>query len=367
MRKLIALAGILVFLGVVGYRVYKAIESKKMEEKEREVVEVRVKTAEVKLGTVEDKISLTGNIEPQHEVTVYSKVSGEVEKIAVDVGEKVKKGELIAEIEKEKLILQVERLDASLEAAEINVKNLSKDYERIKSLFEKDAVSQQKMDNIDTAYRSTQARVKELRASLDLAKIHLADSRIYAPINGTIARKFIDEGEMIIDASMTKNAPLVTIVYMDTIKVMVNVTERDIADIEIGQEARVKVDAYPDKVFTGKVSNISPVLDLLSRTAPIEIGIINPDYLLKPGMFARVEIITEECKNVLIVPIKAILYREGKETLFVVEGNIAKLREVETGVENGGMVEITSGLKEKEKVIIEGAYGLKNGDRVQIE
>ncbi len=368
MRKLIILIVVLVLLGGVGYRVYKAIESKKMgEEKAGEVMEVQVRAAEVGLGTVEDKLSLTGDIEPQHEVTVYSKVSGKVERIAVDIGDKVKKGELIAEIEKEKLILQVERLEASLEAAEINVKKLRKDYERIKSLFEKDAVSRQKMDNTDTAYRSAQAQAKELKAALGLARLHLADSKIYAPIKGTIARKFIDEGEMIIDASMTKNAPLVTIVDMDTIKVMVNVNERDIVGIKIGQEAKVKVDAYPNKVFIGKVSNISPVLDLLSRTAPIEIEIINPEHLLKPGMFARVEIVIEKHENVLIVPIKAVIYQDGKKRLFIMEQGIARLREVKTGVENGGMVEIASGLKEREKVIIEGAYGLKNGDRVRIK
>ena len=368
MRKLIILIVILFLLVGVGYRVYETVKSKRMiEQKVEGPVEVTVKVWEASPGTVEDKILLTGDIEAQCQVTVYSKVSGKVERLVIDIGDKVERGDLIAEIEKKKLILQVERLEASLEAAEINLKKLHKDYKRTKSLFEKKVVSQQKMDNIDSAYMSAKAQVKELKASLDLAEMQLADSKIYAPISGIIARRFIDEGEMIIDATMTKNAPVVTIVDMDVIKVKVNVTERDISRVKIGQEARVKVDSYPGRILRGKVSNISPVLDPLSRTAAMEIEIGNPDYLLKPGMFARVEVITERRKNVLIVPIEAVISREGREFLFVVEENIAKLREVTTGLKNGEMMEIISGLGEKEKVVIEGAYGLKNGTRVQVK
>ena len=368
MRKAIILVVILAFLVGVGYRVYKAVASRRETVGEvEELAGARVRVGEAKRGTVEDNISLTGDIEPQFRVTVYSKVSGEIERLAVDVGDKVKKGDLLAQVEKKKLILQVERLEASEEGAKINLEKLGRDYERIKSLFEKNVVSQQKMDDIETGYRSAEAQAKELKAVSDLAGIQLADSQIYAPIKGTIAKKFIDEGEMIIDASMTKSAPLFTIVDMGTVKVVVNVTARDIARVRIGQEARVKVDAYPDKVLIGKVTNISPVLSPLTRTAPVEIEITNPDHLVKPGMFARVKIITEKREKVLVVPIEAIIYQGGKETLFVVEGNIATLREVKTGLNDGEVVEIASGLKDREKVIIEGGYGLKDGARVRIK
>lgn len=368
MRKAIIWVVILALLGVVGYRVYKSIESKRMTVREaQEVVEIRVRAEEAKRETVEENISFTGDIEAQFRVTVYSKVGGEIEKLAVDIGDDVRKGDLIAQVEKKKLVLQVERLDASLEGAKINLEKFRKDYERIKSLFEKNAVSQQKMDNTGAAYKSAQAQVKELEASLALAEIQLAGSRICAPIKGTVAKKFIDEGEMIVDASMTKNAPLVTIVDMDIVKVVVSVTGRDIVRVKIGQEARVRVDTYPNRIFVGKVSNISPVLSPLSRTAPVEIEIANSPHLLKPGMFARVKIITGRHENVLVLPIEAIIYQGVKENLFVVEENIARLREVKTGFNDGEMVEILSGLRETEKVIVEGSYGLKNGARVRIK
>ena len=365
MRKAIICVVILALLGLAAYRVHNAIKLKKMEkEKTGESAEVLVTVSAAVTGTVESKISLTGDIEPQYQVVVYSRVSGEVEKLAVDVGDSVEKGGIIAQIEKEKLVLQVERLDASLESAEINLKKLCRDYERMKSLFEKNAISQQKMDNIDTVYKSAQAQVKELKAALALAGIQLKDSTITAPIKGIVARKFVEEGDIVTATSQMKGTPLAAIVDMDIIKVVVNVTEGDMSAVRVGQEARVKVDACPDKVFIGRVSNISPVFDSLSRTAPVEIKIANPEHLLRPGMFARVEIITGVHENVLIVPISAIVYNEDKETLFILKGNTAGLREVKTDLSDGEIVEIVSGLSEGEKVIIDGSYGLKDGDRV---
>ncbi len=368
MKRAVILIVILVLLGGVAYRVYRTLEFKKITDGESaEVREVDVRVSEVGQGTLEGKISLTGDIEPRSRVTVYSKVSGEVKKLAVDVGDRVKKGALIARIEKEKLVLQAERLEASLEAAEVNLDKLRKDFERIKSLFEKNAVSRQRMDDIDTACKSARAQAKELNAALALARIQVADSEIYAPIGGMIAKKFIDEGDIVTATSQMKGTPLVVVVDMDTVKVVVNAAEKDIASVKMGLDANVRVDAYPDEVFAGRVSNVSPVLSPLTRTAPVEIEIDNMDHLLKPGMFARVKLITKVHENVLIVSLKAIIYRDGETNVFVVEKDAAVLREVTTGLENGGMVEITSGLRKGEKIVTEGAYGLKDGDRVRMK
>jgi membrane fusion protein (multidrug efflux system) len=368
MRRAVILIVVFVLLGGVAYRVYRTIEFKEITDGENaEAREVDVRVSEVKQGTLERKIFLTGDVEPRSLVTVYSKVSGEVEKLAVDVGDKVKKGALIARIEKEKLILQAERLEASLEAAEANLEKLSKDFERIKSLFEKSAVSMQRMDDIDTACKSARAQVKGLKAALGLARIQLADSEIYAPIGGTIAKKFIEEGDIVTATSQMKGTPLVVVVDMDTVKVVVNAAEKDIVSVKMGLNAKVRVDAYADEVFAGRVCNVSPVLSPLTRTAPVEIEITNTDHLLKPGMFARVELITEVHGDVLVLPMRAIIYRDGETNVFVVEKNAVVLREVTTGLENEVMVEIAFGLEEGEKVVVEGSYGLKNGDRVRVK
>lgn len=362
MKKIIVLIIVLALLSMVGYRIYQTIASKRLSEEAGGAAEIPVVVEEVKLGTVEEKLSLTGNVEPQSQVTVYSEVNGKVEKLAVDIGDNVTKGDLIAIIEKEKLILQVERLEAALESAEVNLENLEKDYERFKNLLEQNVVSQQRFDSVKTAYESAQAQVKELKASLQLNKIQLADSTISAPISGVIAQKFIEEGDMVNATSQ----PVVSIVDMDTVKVMVNVTEKDIANIKIGQSARIKVDAYPSKIFEGKVSNISPVLDLASRTAPIEVKILNPDHSLKPGMFARVDLVLTSHENIVVVPRDSILEKNDKKYVFVVEDGKARQKEVITGLEETEIVQILSGLKKGEFLITEGQNSVEEGAEIKI-
>ncbi len=366
MKKTIVLIVVLVLLGLVGYRVYQTIASKRLTEEVGAEAEIPVVAERVKLQTIEKKLYLTGDIEPQSQVTVYSGVSGKVEKLAVDIGDNVTKGNPIATIEKEKLILDVERLESALESAGINLENLGKDYERFKNLFEQNVISEQRFDSVTTAYESAQAQVKELEAVLALAKIQLRDSAIFAPISGVIAQKFIEEGDMVTATSQMKGAPVVNIVDMDIVKVIVNVTEKDIVKVKMGQKARVKVDAYPQETFEGAVSNISPVLDFSSRTAPVEVKIPNPAHLLKPGMFARVGLILSLHENAVVILRDVILEQNDKKYVFVAEDGKARQREIVTGLEETGMLQILSGLKKGELLITEGQNSVGEGTEIKI-
>lgn len=191
---------------------------------------------------------------------------------------------------------------------------------------------------------------------------------VVSPIDGIVGRIYLDKGTHIRASSdMSSGTPVALVVDMDKMYVKINVIEKDIPKVKKGQKAEIMVDAYPDEIFTGEVDRISPVVDLASRTALAEIKLSNTDHRLKSGMFARVKVITSVHENALIVPIEAIVYQEGNANLFVVEQNIARLREVKIGFKDAGGVEIASGLKEGEKVIIEGAYGLKNNTRVKVK
>ncbi|MDD5454392.1 MAG: efflux RND transporter periplasmic adaptor subunit [Candidatus Ratteibacteria bacterium] len=362
MKKIIVLIIVLSLLALVGYRVYQTIVSKRLIAESGEGTEIPVVVEEIKLGTIEEKLFFTGNVQAQSQITVYSEVSGKVEKLAVDVGDMVAKGGLIAEIEKEKLVLQVERLEAALESAEANLENLGKDYERFKNLLQQNAVSQQKFDGVKTAYESAQAQVKELKASLKLSKIQLSDSAISAPIGGVIAQKFIEEGDMV----AANSQPVVSIADMDSVKVIVDVTDKDIVDIRVGQTARVMVDAYPSEIFEGKVSNVSPVLDLSSRTAPVEIDIPNADHSLKPGMFARVDLVLVSIENAVVIPRDSIIEKDGKKYVFVAENGKARQKEVAIGLEETETVQILSGLKKGEILIIEGQNSAQEGAEIKI-
>lgn len=190
---------------------------------------------------------------------------------------------------------------------------------------------------------------------------------VTSPINGVVGRTYLDRGAYVRPSSnMSEGSPVALIVDMDAVRVKINVIERDLPRVKKKQGVEITVRACPDDVFTGEVDRISPMVDLASRTAPIEIVIPNQGHRLKSGMFARVKIIISEHKNVLIVPVEAIIRKEREENLFVVEGNIARLRKIKTGLKNGKMVEIISGLKEAEAVIVEGGYGLEDSVRVRI-
>ena len=182
-----------------------------------------------------------------------------------------------------------------------------------------------------------------------------------------LIKKFLDEGSQVEPSvSPMLRVPVVMVANIDTVKVLVNVSEKYLGRLKEKAEAEVKVDAYPDEVFLGKITRIAPLVDLATRTAEVEIEISNEEHRLKPGMFARVNIILEKKENALVVPIKAVLSENNRKFVFVVNGSIAHKKKVETGIYQRDSVEIVEGLKETNLVIIEGNYGLKDGAEVEI-
>ena len=257
---------------------------------------ILVEVVEVIKGNLKEIVSYTGDVEAKERIEVYPRVIGKIIKKNVVEGDRIKKGQTIALIDRD-----------------------------------------------EPGFKFEPAPVDSLLA-------------------GIVGRVYVDLG-----ARVTPQTPIALIVDMDNIRVKIDIIEKDIPKVRKGQKAQIKVDAYPEKVFTGKVWKISPVVDLESRTAPVEILIPNPKHLLEPGMFARVEIITREHKDTLVVPPKAVLEREGKRTVFIVEESRALLKEVETGLNNENNIEIVKGLNEGEEVIIEGNYGLTDGAKVKME
>mgnify|MGYP001029785724 CR=1 FL=1 len=187
-------------------------------------------------------------------------------------------------------------------------------------------------------------------------------AKITSPISGIVGMLFLDKG-----ATVAPQIPLAMIVNMDEVKVEIQILEDDLLRVRKGQNAFVKVDLYPDTVFEGNLKEITPVVNPLSRTAKGQIIIDNPKHLLKPGMFTRVEIIIEKHIDALVVPEKAVLKREGKEIVFIRDGDIAIAKEVKTGIKTEGKIEILSGVEKGESVIVLGNYGLRDGQRIRVE
>ena len=339
---------------------------RKTKEIERKEVNIPVKTEKVKRGTLKKAIETYGNILPYKRVLIYSKVSGILEKFYFEEGEMVKENDLLAEIEHEELRLNIKSLEASLKMVEVELGRVKKDFKRISSLFNKGAVSRQTYDNIKAQYEETKAKLESLEANLALAKERLKDSYIRAPFSGIIEKKFVDEGEMITGSSVMKSSPILSLIKIDKVKIRGDVSENDFPLLKKGMSVEVRVDAYPKRIFTGKLSLISPSIDPLSRTGEVEIEILNPKLELKPGMFARVKIIVKERNNTLLVNEKAIFKENSKYYVWVVKNNEVKKRYVKRGIKEGKKIEILKGLKEGEEIVIEGGIGLKEGMKVRV-
>ena len=201
----------------------------------------------------------------------------------------------------------------------------------------------------------------------DIEGMKYEKASIKSPINGIVIKKFLDEGSQVEPSvSPMMRVPVIMVANIDTVKVLVNVSEKYLGKLKEKAKAKVKVDAYPDEVFLGEVVRIAPLVDLATRTSEVEIKIPNEEHRLKPGMFARVNLILEKKENTLVVPNKAVLNENNRKFVFVVNGSIAREREVKTGIYQKDSVEIVEGLKETDLVIVEGNYGLKDGTEVEI-
>jgi multidrug efflux pump subunit AcrA (membrane-fusion protein) len=368
---------------------------------------------EAKKSKIEDIATFTGQIEAGDEVTIVSKISGRVKEVNFEVGDYVKEGEPLVILETDELYVQLSQAEAALasakanlaanesgtlpqqldqvkaafEQAETNYLNTKSDYERIKALYEAGAASKQTLDSMEAKYKvaksqyesakeqlrlteerlpknieALRAQVAQAEAQVELIKTNIKNSVIRAPISGMISSKQINPGEMC-QAGVT----LGSIVNIDKVKVVIDVPEEDINKIREGQEVTVNIDALGDKgKIKGKISIISPA-SASSRLFKVKIEMENKDYKLKPGMFAKVNIIRDIKENVITIPKDALVIKKHGNVVYVVKEGKAEERLVKIGVTNGDRVEITEGLKEGETVVISGQNMLAEGSAVKIQ
>lgn len=330
-------------------------------QQEERVPSVSVKAILPKRGDIASYIPLTANVLPYLEVTVSPKISGKIEALFADEGSKVEKGMLICKLEDSDYLLQVKQLEAALEVAKTNYEHNEQELNRMRELLNQGAISIQQYQQIETAYKVSSAQLTQAKAALDLAREQLEKTKIYSPLSGHVSKKLVEVGEIV-----SPQVPLFKIVDLSNVKIEVAVPEEHITKVKHGQSVEIQLDAYPNRIFTGKITEISPTVDRIARTFQVKIIVPNQGALIKPGMFARVRIITERHKNVLLVPVSAVINRNDKEIVFVVsENGIAREREVKTGISDENYIEIISGIKSDEKVIIEGNYTLTDGAHIR--
>ena len=273
-------------------------------------------TATVQKGSVTNSVTATGTLEAITSVVVGTQVSGIVEKLYVDFNSPVKKGQILAELDKVALNSQVEQAYATLESAKAETEYQQSNFERSNALFEKNLVAQADFDLAKYNYEKSKATLKNAKANYDKAIVNLKYATIYSPIDGVVMNRAVDEGQTV---AASFNTPEIFTIAQDLTQMQVeaDIDETDIGTVKEGQRVEFDVDAFPDEKFTGTVMQIrlSPVTTSNVVTYTVVINAPNPDQKLLPGMTANLVIYVEETNDVLTIPYKAVKFTPEAEYL----------------------------------------------------
>ena len=333
---------------------YNLLSGGKKEEK------VSFDTAKVETGNIQTSITATGTIEPVTSVTVGTQVSGIVSHLYVDYNSVVKKGQVIAELDRTNLISELNAQKASLASAQSSLNYQQSNFERYKTLFEKGLVSADEFENAQLSYQKAREDVNAKRESVRKAETNLGYATITSPIDGVVLSKSVEEGQTV---AASFNTPELFKIAQDLtdMRVIADIDEADIGGVKEGQRVSFTVDAFPDDHFEGRVTQVRQQATTESNVVTYEVVISAPneDLKLMPGLTASVTIYTMEKNDVLVVPSKALRFMpnqaflekdqtiadvEADHKLWTMEGNTFKAHKVEIGTSNGVLTEITGGV-----------------------
>ncbi|HHY86984.1 MAG TPA: efflux RND transporter periplasmic adaptor subunit [Verrucomicrobia bacterium] len=294
-----------------------------------------VEVAPVEYGTIQLRRTFSGTLESPGAFVVSPKISGRIERLAVDLADPVSRGQIVAELDDEEYVQAVAQAEAELAVARANLSEAissleisERELKRVQTLTEQRVGSEAALDVARADQLAAHARVKvaeaevmRAEAALSAAKIRLGYTKIAATWTGgddhrVVAKRHVEEG-----ATVAANAPLFTIVELDPITAVIHLTGRDYGRLQPGQPVLITTDSYPGQMFTGKVERVAPVFQETSRQARAEMTVANPQHQLKPGMFVRAEAILDEARDATIVPLAAITVRQGQTGVFVVNSN----------------------------------------------
>ncbi len=333
-------------------------------------------------GDVVRRIEVVASLEPWEEAVLYAKASGYLRTIGVDRGDRVRKGQLLAELdipemedeyrrgkaEEKQAAAEVERARAELRVRELTA-------HRLKAIHaeEPGATTEQEMDLADgrwdearAALASAESRLDVVRADRERLMTLRGYGRITAPFDGIVTERFVDPGALVTAGTQSKPTPVVRMVDASRLRAMVDVPENDVARLEVGRRARLRVDAHPEGEFAGGISRFSRSLDPQTRTMRAEVLVANDERLLAPGMFGRISLDLETRRSVLTLPPGCIRREKQTAYVFIAESGRTRRVNVVCGADDGVTVEIVSGLTGSEAVIAKAPAGLADGVAVTV-
>jgi RND family efflux transporter MFP subunit len=335
-------------------------------------VPMTVELGAAKRGDVAAHLTVVGNLIGLQTVAIAPRTGGRLLSVNVQLGDRVRRGQVLAKVEDREIVEQVRAAEASQEVAKATIRQREADlnvaklnYDRSKNLFERQLLAKQALDDAESRHLAalaqldlSTAQLSQNAARLEELKINLQHTSVTSPVDGFVASRSVDPGAMV-----NTNTAIASVVDISRLRLVVNVVEKDLRMVSAGDSAEVEVDAYPGEKFMGRIARVAPVLDPATRTAQMEVEIPNGDNKLKPGMYARINLTVEERKGTLVAPKNAVIDFENKRGVWMPNAeNRAKFVPVELGIDGGDNVEITGGLKEGDRFVTTGAAAVRNND-----
>lgn len=323
---------------------------------------VAVRVVETQLQNMLPKLMLNGSIEGETSATISAKLAGRIEQVLVQEGQQIKAGAPLVKLENIELANSVRTAQGAVTKAETNYNLAKADYRRYQELYAQGAVSQQQLEIAAAQLKTAQADLSSAAANKSSAEQQYGYGVITAPVSGVIINKTATVGQVV-----SPGVALMTVENLNQVYAVVNIEQKDLGKVKIGQKAEITVDAYPEKIFTGVLEIINPQAGTSNRMFRAKIKINNQDSALKTGMFVKVQLTTGQALPVLTVPSNAIIQKQGLYYVFTVEDNKAVRHQVEIGEVSGSSIVVKSGLQPGSPVIVSNINQLKDGDSVSVK
>lgn len=339
----------------------------KEEVEEASLATAPVKVFKVKRERISEKLFYTGLIEAWNKINITPDVGGKITKIYVEEGDRVQKDQLLAELDTRAIRLQLDQAKAGLAVAEASQKDALRNMERMERLKSESAVSEQQFEQVKLVYDAADAQLQQARAALNLANHNLDVSIMKAPFSGVIASRNAEVGDVInpLMGGFSPSSGVLTVMDFSRVKIEIEVSSQDIARIKKGLTALLRMAAFPDHVFLGRVSVVNLTADPMTRKFRVQIVADNPKLELRPNTFGEVTLEISSHEEALVVPQIAVI--ENKYVFVARDDNTVMRKEIVMGLQNTDMVEVISGIEEEDLVVVEGNYGLEDGARIEIK
>ena len=337
---------------------------------------VKVGTAELLTGSAaQADLVATGYVVAQRKAEVASKGTGRLVYLGFDEGDVVKKSQVIASLDNEDMKANLEQAQANLQQAVVDTLDSRRNFERQKGLFDRGAIPRSLLEDSETKYQGSLARHSAAKAALRAADVALENTYIRAPFDGTILTKNADIGDIVAPfaSSASSKGSVVTLADMTSLEVEADVSESYIYKVSVGQRCEIILDAYPNETYPAKVKKIVPTADRSRATVLTKVSFDKIDDKVLPEMSARVNFFMSNemqpdspNQGALVIPKEAITTRDDKKVVFVIEGEIVRMRDVTIGRELGNVMEITQGVSRGDRVVLSPPGKMIDGEKIEI-